>query len=112
MKCNTKKIMASFLVGALSFGVAVISLSSVSEAHYSTQHKYFANGTSIEYNHRIQDEERKHKQNVRHYRQQLQKGDISEKEYNKQMRKEQDRHDREMKKIRAEHIKHDPYRGK
>ena len=109
MKFNTKKITAAFLAGMLGFGIAGVSLPSASEA---AQQARFEDGTSNEYSHRMQEEERTHKQNVRYCRYQLKKGEISEKEYNKKMKEEQNRHDRELKKIKADYENRSHHRNK
>lgn len=102
-----KKLMALALAGVMSFGVASVSLASVSEA--ATHHEeQYADGTTNKYSHELKEENAKHEQNVRTIRYEFSK-DGDQKKYDKAMKKEQQRHDKVVAKIKANsdaHVRH------
>ncbi len=104
MMVNRKKVMAVALAGMLSFGFMSSALTSVTEA--APQEPAFTDGTHNEYSHRLKEEERTHKQNVRYLRYQLKHDQLSQKDFDKKMRAEQNRHDRAVKEIKADYEKH------
>ncbi|MCH3958294.1 MAG: hypothetical protein LKE51_01600 [Selenomonas sp.] len=113
MKISTKKITAVALAGMMSFGIASISLSSVSEAsHRQKPQQTYADGTTNEYSHRMHEEETKHNMNVRAIRYQHNKNQIGDKEYDQQLTNEQKRHDREMNNIKTDYEIHNHHKSK
>ena len=113
MKANMKKVTAIALAGMMSFGVASVSLSSVSEAHHNdAQQEEYADGTSNKYSHRIHEEETTHRQNVRSIRYEHRKGMIDDKEHEKKLKEEQERHDHQMKQIKEDYESHNHHKSK
>lgn len=113
MKFNMKKIMALALAGMMSFGVASVSLSQVSEAHHNdAQQEEYADGTTNKYSHSMHEEETTHKQNVRSIRYEKRKGMISEEEHDKKLKEEQERHDKKVEKIKADYESHNHHKSK
>lgn len=113
MKANMKKVTAIALAGMMSFGVASVSLSSVSEAHRNdVQQEEYADGTSNKYSHRIHEEETTHRQNVRSIRYEHRKGMIDDKEHDKKLKEEQKRHDHQMKQIKEDYESHNHHKSK
>lgn len=98
---NHKKIAALALAGVLSFGVAGMSTASVAEAAH--HEAVYADGTHNEYSHRLEEENRLHRQNVLSLRYELRHGKISQKEFDKKMKHEQNRHDEAVKQIKADY---------
>ena len=103
LKVNGKKIVALALAGMFGFGLAGMSVSTVAEA---SDKPAYEDGTHNKYSHRLQEEDRNHRQNVLSLRYKKRYGQISEEEYDKQMKKEQERHDQAVKDIKADYEKH------
>ncbi|MBE6085592.1 MAG: hypothetical protein E7203_09115 [Selenomonas ruminantium] len=100
-KVNHKKIAALALAGVMSFGIAGMSMSSVTEAaHHEAAYE---DGTHNEYSHRMQEEERVHRQNILSLRYELRHGKITQQEFDKKMKHEQNRHDEAVKQIKADY---------
>jgi hypothetical protein len=112
MKFNRQKATALVLAGIMSFGLATVSLSGVSEAHRHHAQQSYEDGTSNKYSHRIHEEEMTHKQNVRALKYQKRTGDIGEKEYNRRLKDEQERHDKIIEGIKAEYEAHNPHKNR
>lgn len=112
MKFGCKKATALVLAGVMSFGLATVSLSGVSEAHRHHAQQTYEDGTSNKYSHRMNEEEMTHKQNVRAIKYQKRKGEIGEKEYNRRLKVEQKRHDKIIEGIKAEYEAHNPHKNK
>ena len=109
MKISSKKITAVALAGMMSFGIASVSLSSVSEA--SENQETYVDGTTNKYSHRMHEEATKHNMNVRAIRYQHNKGEIGDKEYDHQLTNEQKRHDREMNDVKTDYEIHNPHKS-
>ena len=114
MKINQKNITAIALAGMMSFGVASLAMSSVSEAssHHKVQQESYADGTSNKYSHRMHEEETTHNMNVRAIRYQHRKGELSDRDYEKRLKEEQKRHDKVMKDIKTDYENHNPHKSK
>ena len=102
-----KKIVALALAGLMSFGAASVSMMPATEAaHHAEEH--YADGTSNEYSHRMEQENKQHEQTVREIRTAY-RIDGDKKKYERELKKEQKRHDREVAGIKADseaHVRH------
>ena len=104
MMVNRKKVLAMVLAGVISFGFVGTSFTAVTEA--AEHEAAYEDGTHNKYSHRLQEEERNHRQNVLSLRYKKRYGQIDDKEYEKRMKKEQERHDQAVKDIKADYEKH------
>lgn len=104
MMVNRKKVLAMALAGVISFGFTGEAFTAAAEA--AEHEAAYEDGTHNKYSHRLQEEDRNHRQNVLSLRYKKRYGQISDEEYDKQMKKEQERHDQAVKDIKADYEKH------
>ena len=107
---SKKKIVAAALAGLMSFGVAGVAFSPVSEAaHHHAQREEYADGTSNQYSHALKEENDRHESTVRSINYEFRK-DGDQKKHDKALKEEQKRHDKAVAKIKADserHVRHE-----